>query len=43
MEVLERIGSTAAGRVLERLSKERPRSWLTEEAGETLRRLQARR
>jgi WD40 repeat protein len=43
LEVLERLGTPSAQRLLQKLSKARPRTWLSEEAADSLRRLRARR
>jgi WD40 repeat protein len=43
LEVLERLGTPAAQRLLETLSEARPHTWLAEEAADSLRRLRARR
>jgi WD40 repeat protein len=43
LEVLERLGTPSAQRLLQKLSEARPRTWLAEEAAASLRRLRARR
>jgi WD40 repeat protein len=43
LEVLERLATPSAERLLETLGKSRPRTWLAKEAAESLRRLRARR